>query len=150
MKTKMLLFVGLLFAGLIFSSCQKDNDLIADASIDQTAEQKRLPPDGDIGGFNDINVDLLSNVPDPFTQRTTIEYELPKPGWVTIYVKNVREGYSIRLVSEFKPAGHYKVVFEARNHPPGLYMAEMKTGGQLIREQMLKVLEEGNGTIFGR
>lgn len=148
MKTKMFLFVGLLLAGLIFSSCQKENDLVADTSFEQTADQKLIPPGDDLSEIDDVDGELLTNFPDPFTESTTIQYELLEPGWVTIYVSNQREAYRIRLVSEFQYEGRHEIVWDASKHPPGVYFVEMKAGGMFLSKQMIKVTEEGNGSLL--
>ena len=58
---------------------------------------------------------LLQNYPNPFNPRTTIRYELPVPGKVTMKIYNVL-GQEVRmLVNEVQNAGPHVVIWDSRN-----------------------------------
>jgi hypothetical protein len=49
-------------------------------------------------------------------------------------------GNEIRtLVNGIKPAGHYEVEFNAGNIPTGIYIYQLKAGGNIISNKMLLV-----------
>ncbi len=63
---------------------------------------------------------LSQNHPNPFTLSTTISYSIPRPGFVTISVYDVR-GKEIRtLTHAFHQAGTYSLNFEADRLPNGV------------------------------
>lgn len=144
MKTKLFLFASLIPAGLLFRSCQKDNDLEAisraDTEMPFASSKTGEHNDGDLTGK-----DLIFNSPDPFQDKTTIEYRVPFPAWVTIVVTNRKEQFFIRLVSEFQHEGIYRVDFDAKELPPGQYVAELKIGDLVVGEIMTKKLNVSTG-----
>ena len=145
MKTKLFLIAGLILAGFLFQSCQKDNDLVNDRALAQD-NNTDLIASKDLAAPGE-NSDELTNYPDPFTDMTIIEYKVPRPAWVTIIVYNRQEQFAIRLVSEFKHEGIYRVEFNAKELPVGEYVAEMRIGMLVFRENMTKIFKDSIGKI---
>ncbi|MBN1478938.1 T9SS C-terminal target domain-containing protein [candidate division KSB1 bacterium] len=56
---------------------------------------------------------LAQNYPNPFNPTTTIEYQLPQPGWVTISIYNLSGQHIRTLVDKQKNAGFYSVMWDA-------------------------------------
>ena len=81
----------------------------------------------------------VSSYPNPYTVSATIEYDIPKADRVrlTIYDDDGRQVDT--LVNKRKPAGRYRVVFDAANQDPGLYMYRLEVGGRMWIEPMLLV-----------
>jgi len=146
MKTKLFLIVSLLLGGYLLSSCQKDNSVLPANKSGAVVKEFTENSDDIIDPFGKEH---LNNFPDPFKTTTTIEYVVPKSGWVTIYVYNLTERYEIRLVSEFKDAGLYRVMFDGTNHPPGRYLVQLSSAGTRISEPMTKIASDGNGSLTG-
>ncbi len=79
---------------------------------------------------------LEQNYPNPFNPRTTIWYEIPERGFVTLKVYDVLGNEVVTLVNEEKPAGSYEVEFNAsrshsgfvRNLPSGIYFYTIRAG----------------------
>ena len=72
---------------------------------------------------------LISNYPNPFNPTTTINYQLPKDGMVTIKVYDVIGKEVATLVNEQKSAGYYKVDFDASKLTSGVYIAAIQASG---------------------
>jgi len=71
---------------------------------------------------------LAHNFPNPFNPTTTIMYDLPKEGIVTIKIYDLL-GIEVKtLVDEYKSAGSYSVEFNAGNLSSGTYFYRITTG----------------------
>ncbi len=71
----------------------------------------------------------ISNHPNPFNPTTTINYQLPKDGMVTIKVYDIIGKEAATLVNEQKSAGYYKVDFDASRLTSGVYIATIQASG---------------------
>jgi hypothetical protein len=74
---------------------------------------------------------LEQNFPNPFNPSTTIRYQLPESGKVTIIVYNMMGQEIRRLVDEEALAGYYNVVWDGRDEfgrvaGSGLYLVRMQ------------------------
>ncbi|MBX7042381.1 MAG: FG-GAP-like repeat-containing protein [Ignavibacteria bacterium] len=72
--------------------------------------------------------DLSQNYPNPFNPVTTINYDLPNDGIVTIKVYDIIGREVKTLVNEMKTAGYYKVQFNAADLASGAYFYQMQAG----------------------
>jgi hypothetical protein len=81
----------------------------------------------DLGKLNFVNVlftgetipvtyELSQNYPNPFNPATTIRYQLPKDGMVTLKVYDILGAEVATLVNEEKLAGKYEVNFNSSGH----------------------------------
>ena len=68
----------------------------------------------------------ISNYPNPFNPTTTINYQLPKDGLVTIKVYDIIGKEVATLVNGHKSAGYYKVDFNASKLTSGVYIATIQ------------------------
>lgn len=68
----------------------------------------------------------ISNYPNPFNPVTTINYQLPKDGMVTIKVYDVLGKEVATLVNEQKSAGYYKADFDASKLTSGVYICSIQ------------------------
>ena len=79
---------------------------------------------------NEVPTDFaISNFPNPFNPTTTINYQLPKDGMVTIKVYDILGKEVATLVNEQKSAGYYKVDFDASKMTSGVYIAAIQASG---------------------
>ena len=84
-------------------------------------------------------LELRQNYPNPFNPATTIEYAVPRTGFVSLMVFNVLGQEMALLVHEEQPAGNHRVAFDAAGLPAGSYFAVLRAGGQRVMQKMLLV-----------
>ena len=74
---------------------------------------------------------LMQNYPNPFNPTTTIQYSTDKRQFVKITIYDVLGREIVILVNEEKPAGEYKIEFDASkyNLSSGVYFCELKING---------------------
>lgn len=65
---------------------------------------------------------LYDNYPNPFNPRTTIRYDLPEKGLVSLKVFNILGEEISTIVNGFEGAGVKSVDFESSDLPSGLYI----------------------------
>lgn len=79
----------------------------------------------------------LVSYPNPFSESTTIRYEVEQDGPVTVAVYDIL-GKKVRtLVSESKTAGNHSVNFRAENLPAGTYIYKVEAGSKVYSNKML-------------
>ncbi|MDK9701197.1 MAG: T9SS type A sorting domain-containing protein [bacterium] len=82
---------------------------------------------------------ILSNYPNPFNAETTIRYQVPATGKVTLEIYNSM-GQRIRsLVSAVKPAGKYEAKFNGNGLSSGVYVVRMSTGKSVYQSKMMLI-----------
>ncbi|MBK9226956.1 MAG: FG-GAP repeat protein [Ignavibacteria bacterium] len=72
--------------------------------------------------------DLSQNYPNPFNPVTTINYDLPNDGIVTIKVYDILGRELKTLVNDMKTAGYHKILFNAADLASGAYFYRMSVG----------------------
>ncbi len=83
---------------------------------------------------------LEQNYPNPFNPQTTIRYDLPEAGHVTLSVFDVSGHLVARLADGEQAAGSYSRTWNAAGNPSGLYFCELRTASfrQIRRMLLLK------------
>ena len=71
---------------------------------------------------------LSKNYPNPFNPESTIEYYIPKPGKTSITIYNVLDEIIKIFEMGFQDIGNYKIIFNGRKHPSGVYYYKIKSG----------------------
>jgi hypothetical protein len=79
---------------------------------------------------------LYQNYPNPFNPATTIKYDLPKSGDVSIKVYDLL-GKEIYSMNEFKLAGTYSFRFDGTNHASGVYFYKIEAGSYVDTKKMV-------------
>lgn len=72
---------------------------------------------------------LLQNIPNPFSEKTTIFFQLKEQGEGTIKVINT-EGKVVRKISFNKPTGLHNVEFDMSELPIGVYFYTLMINGK--------------------
>lgn len=80
----------------------------------------------------------MSNYPNPFNPTTTINYQLPESGFVTVKVFDILGKEVTLLVNENKSAGYYTVNFNGSNLTSGVYIYTIQVNGITQSKKMLQ------------
>ncbi len=80
---------------------------------------------------------LSQNYPNPFNPSTSIEYQIPKSGLVTLKVYDVLGREVETLVNEEKPAVSYEVRFEGSSLSSGIYFYRIQAGDYALAKKMI-------------
>jgi len=72
---------------------------------------------------------LSQNYPNPFNPSTTINFDMPKEGFVTLKVYNTSGKEVASLVNETRSAGYHSVNFNASALSSGVYYYRLETNG---------------------
>ena len=80
---------------------------------------------------------LHQNYPNPFNPSTTINYQIPTAGIVSLKVYDVLGREVANLVNEEKPAGTYNITFNAGNFASGVYFYRLKAGNFVSTKKLV-------------
>ena len=83
------------------------------------------------------NFHLFQNYPNPFNPTTTINYQLPQTGYVTLKVYDMLGREVTTLVNEEKYKGSYSVNFDASKLASGVYIYRIKIKDYMSSKKML-------------
>ena len=81
--------------------------------------------------------ELEQNYPNPFNPTTNFEFQTANFGLVTLKLYDVLGNEVATIVNEEKPAGNYKVTFDASNLPSGVYFYKIKAGNFVKIKKMV-------------
>jgi hypothetical protein len=82
------------------------------------------------------NASLSRNYPNPFNDRTTINYSLPEAYPVRLDVHNVLGQKVVTLHDGMQEAGEHKVIWDAREMPSGVYFYRLTAPGYTDTKKM--------------
>jgi len=86
-----------------------------------------------------VAYELCQNYPNPFNPSTTIVYSVPEKTNVELSIYNVLGEKVTTLVNEEKPAGEYKINFNAISFASGVYYYRLRTEDYISTRKMLLV-----------
>ncbi len=98
---------------------------------------------GNVVGVEELKSDrpyafeLLQNYPNPFNPTTTIKYNIPHSGRVTLNIYNILGQKVKTLVNEVMPGGTYRVLFEAHALASGVYFYSLGFNNQIATSKMV-------------
>jgi hypothetical protein len=80
---------------------------------------------------------LQQNYPNPFNPTTTINYSIPKSGFVTIKVYDILGREVEALVNENRSVGNYSIQFNASKLVSGVYFYRMQAGDFIQTKKLI-------------
>jgi hypothetical protein len=102
-----------------FSSDYSMSKIYSDESVLSKINFKEI----NINGNGVISTyDLFQNYPNPFNPTTTIKYQIPKSGNVTLKVYDILGNEVTKLVDEYMETGRYEIGFDASILASGVYI----------------------------
>ncbi len=110
-------------------------DLDGDGKITRYIPCPVTTIDKELNSIGDFS--LSNNYPNPFNPSTTIKYQLPEPGLVTIKVYDVLGNEIATLVNEEKPAGNFEIEFDGTGLPSGIYFYRLQTESYAETKKMV-------------
>ncbi len=83
---------------------------------------------------------ISQNYPNPFNPSTTINYQIPKSGLVSLKVYDINGNEVANLVNETKETGRYSVEFNAKNLASGVYFYRI-ISGDFVQTKKMAILK---------
>jgi WD40 repeat protein len=80
---------------------------------------------------------LSQNYPNPFNPSTTIEFQIPSDGFVSLKIYNSIGQDVTTLLNKHQSAGSYSITFSADKLPSGLYFYTLRSGEFSSTKKML-------------
>ena len=111
-------------------------------SIDKWQYSGTLPVITSVGRMEQTlpgQFELAQNYPNPFNPATTIEFQVPAAGQVTLTVVNMLGEQVSTLVDGNMTPGRYRVTFDARSLPSGTYLYTLRMQGSTQTRKMLLI-----------
>ncbi len=111
---------------------------LGDKSLKLPGSNKQKPETSNEGSVPK-EYSLSNNYPNPFNPATTIKYQLPQDGFVTLKIFDALGREVKTLVSEFKNKGYYSTNFDGTNLSSGMYIYQLKAGSFISTKKMLMI-----------
>ncbi len=90
---------------------------------------------------NPTEYSLMQNYPNPFNPSTTITYDIPQSGYVSLKVYDILGNEVATLVNGYKSAGEYRQVFNMNNAgrsiASGIYFYRLESGNFVSVRKMI-------------
>jgi hypothetical protein len=80
---------------------------------------------------------LLQNHPNPWNPTTTIKYQIPIAGTVTLKVYDVLGNEVTTLIRESKEPGRYEVTFDGSDLSSGVYVYQLRVNDYVSTKKMV-------------
>lgn len=104
-------------------------NIIADDDTSQIADSTTF--------LSEKNIHNIGNYPNPFINKTNIQFALKQPTNVKIEVLDISGKKLFTLLDEFKQSGEHTILFDGSNLPKGLYFFSLKTHGLTMVKKMM-------------
>ena len=104
--------------------------LISESSIVGVEEENGIIPN---------SISLYQNYPNPFNPSTTIKWQQPEAGIVTLKIYDVLGREVATLINEELTAGNHETVFDASQLSSGIYFYQLKAGSFVQTKKMILI-----------
>ena len=94
---------------------------------------------GNVNTINDFK--LMQNYPNPCNASTNIVYSLRVKSLITLKIYDISGKEITTLVNVYKPAGEYKIIFNADNLPSGIYFYSLFANNILIDTKKIIIVK---------
>ena len=84
-----------------------------------------------------VSYQLSQNYPNPFNPTTSIDYDLPLDGKVTLKIYDMLGCEVKTLVDEYQESGKYTTSFDAGKLSSGIYIYKIVSGSYSAQKKML-------------
>jgi hypothetical protein len=84
-----------------------------------------------------VKFELSQNYPNPFNPSTTINYDIPETGHVTLIIYNTLGEKVKTLIDDVKSSGKYSVKFDASELAGGIYFYRMQTNNNVSVKKLI-------------
>jgi hypothetical protein len=101
--------------GVIVSNTRPNSTMV---DVKEKKQERILPK----------NYALSQNFPNPFNPSTSIQFQIPNSGHVTLKVYNMLGCEIASLINEVRSAGVYNFTWNASNLPSGVYFYRLQAG----------------------
>jgi len=98
-------------------------------AVIETATQTNVP----------LRYGLEQNYPNPFNPSTTIRFQMPSKGFVTLKIYDIIGREVATLVNGFQEAGPHNVKFDASNQPSGIYLYRITSGTYVETKKLVLI-----------
>ncbi|HOJ07608.1 MAG: T9SS type A sorting domain-containing protein [Ignavibacteriales bacterium] len=125
----------------LFTIANEDVNLfISDIQRDDLElEKSNLLVRGFKGDGIPTTYELAQNFPNPFNPSTTIHYQIPQDGIITLKIYEILGNEVATLVNEEKIAGRYEVNFNTNNLASGVYIYNIQSGSYINSKKMILI-----------
>ena len=80
---------------------------------------------------------LYQNYPNPFNPLTTIKFDIPNDGLITLEIFDILGRRIATLINEYRTAGSYDQVFNASSLASGVYVYKLQAGDFISSKKMI-------------
>jgi hypothetical protein len=98
-------------------------------AVNKAATQTNVP----------LRYGLEQNYPNPFNPSTTIKFQIPSKGFVTLKIYDIIGREVTTLVNGFQEAGLHNVKFDASKLPSGVYLYRITTGTYVETKKLVLI-----------
>jgi hypothetical protein len=92
-----------------------------------------------ISNFVELNDFQISAFPNPFNPKTLISFEIKIDGIIDLEIFNLNGQSVYSQNNQFYFAGSHSIVWDASNHPTGIYLLNINSNNQIKSEKLMLI-----------